>query len=604
ALQEDTPSALITRLADRARDRHAREAQFQIYDHYLSFYWEHRTAEIEIVDTVGKGGDTITFNVITEWPLHPQQGELRFFHLNEAIYANNGVMSAQTHLDVPGETRRHYTRSVSHNPLTGQPLQVGDRMEFELSQFLTGTPNGRDNYYGTAILYVVGQGVEPFEAENPSLVTGQANGAQNPYPMPLAGRLGGDTTLNYQYSDEPDNHFMQIPTNLSNINGQTFMLGRRVHHTDFGDGSHDEAAENSNFTALANTLGTNYINRSCIACHAKNGRAIPPATGVTLEQYVVKIGDASGMPDAQAGAVLQPQVTSGSSEGSVSISSWTENNGLRTPVYSFTGISPANYSARIAPQLVGLGLLEAIDEADIVALADETDSNGDGISGRLHYVTDAVTSETRIGRFGWKATQPSVKQQVASALNTDVGVMTSVLPNPDCGSAQTNCGSSGSELSDQHLDELSAYISLLGVSARRGLDDATALAGETLFATAGCNSCHVKTFQTSQYAPHAELRNQIIYPYTDLLLHDMGPGLASSLGEGSAAGNEWRTAPLWNIGLTAGVSGGQGYLHDGRARTLHEAIMWHGGEAAASQAAYDAMPAGDQAALIAFLQSL
>ena len=605
ALQEDTGSALITRLADRARDRHARESQFQAYDHFLSFYWEHRTAQIEIVDTVGHGGNTITFNVITEWPLHPLEAELRFFHLNAAIYSNNGVMTAQPHLDdPPPSTRRHYTRSVSANPLTGQPLQVGDRMEFELSQFLTGTPNGRDNYYGTAILYVVGQGVEPFEAENPSLVTGLPNPAQNPYPMPAAGRLGGDTTLNYQYSDEPDNHFMQIPTNLSNINGQTFVLGRRVHHTDFGDGSHDEAIENANFPELANTLGTNYINRSCIACHAKNGRAIPPAVGQPLSQYVVKVGDATGAPHPQLGAILQPQFTTGSAEGGVTLSSWTESGGLRSPVYAFTGVTPTNYTARIAPQLVGMGLLEAIDEADIIALADEADSNSDGISGRLSLVTDAVTSETRIGRFGWKASQPSVRQQVAAALHGDIGVMTSVMPNPDCGSSQTNCGAAGSELSDQRLDELSAYIALLGVSARRDLNDATALQGETLFASAGCNSCHVETFTTSQYHPHAELRSQTIHPYTDLLLHDMGPGLASTLIEGSAAGSEWRTAPLWNIGLTAGVSGGEGYLHDGRARTLHEAIMWHGGEAAASQAAYDAMSAADKAALIAFLESL
>ena len=259
ALQVDTGSALITRLADRARDRHAREAQYQIYDHYLSFYWEHRTAEIEIVDTIPYGGDTITFNVTTEWPLHPNEAELRFFHQSAAIYANNGVMSAVPSLDVPGETRRHYTRSLNMNALTNGPLQVGDRMEFELSQFLTGTPNGRDNYYGTAILYVVGQGVVPWEAQG---------AAQNSFPMPLAGRLGGDTTLNYQYSNEPDNHFMQMSTNLSNINGQTFVLGRRVLHTDVGDGSHDEDPANADFTELANTLGTNYINRSCVACHA------------------------------------------------------------------------------------------------------------------------------------------------------------------------------------------------------------------------------------------------------------------------------------------------------------------------------------------------
>ncbi len=597
-LQEDTPTALITHLADRARDRHAREDQFMIYDHYLSFYWEHRTAEIEIVDPIGKGGDTITFNVTSEWPLSSTEAELRFFFLGlttEAQYYNNGVMTPVPSLDVPGEDRRHYTRSLNFNQKENRALQVGDRLEFELSHFLSGVPNGRNNYYGTAILYVVGQGVVPFEAQGPQ---------QDSFPMPEAGKLGGDTTLNYQYSNEPDNHFMQMPTNLSNINGQVFVLGRRVHHTDFGDGSHDESPENTSFSELSNKLGTNYINRSCVGCHAKNGRALPPAVGQPLDKYVVKVGDAGGAPDSQIGAVLQPLFTSGTSEGSVSIGSWTENNGLRSPNYSFTGTAPTNFSARIAPQLVGLGLLEAIDEADILALADEADSNSDGISGRLQLVTDAVTSETRVGRFGWKASQPTIKQQVAAALNTDIGVMTSVFPNPDCGSSQTNCGPAGSEITDQRLDELSSYIALLGVSARRDLSDSVALQGETLFSSANCTGCHTETFQTSPFHPHAELRDQTIHPYSDLLLHDMGPGLASTLTEGNAAGNEWRTAPLWNIGLTSGVSAGEVYLHDGRARTLHEAIMWHGGEADASRQAYENMTQGEKDAVIAFLESL
>ena len=598
ALQEDTPSALITRLADRARDRHAREDQFMQYDHYLSFYWEHRTAEIEIVDTIGKGGNTITFNVISEWPLSAIEAELRFFYrgLNTvAEYHNNGVMTPVTSLDVPGETRRHYTRSVNFNSKEGRALQVGDRLEFELSNFLAGVPNGRNNYYGTAILYIVGQGVEPFEAIGP---------IEDSYPMPLTARLGGDTTLNYQYSNEPDNHFMQLATNLSNINGQVFVRGRRIHHSDFGDGSHDEAAENASFPELSGLLGENYINRSCISCHVRNGRALPPATGTTLNNYVVKVGDAAGGADPQIGSVLQPLSISGAAESNVTIASWIESNGLRSPNFSFGSVIPTNYSARIAPQLVGLGLLEAIDEADVIALADENDSNGDGISGRAQLVVDAVSGVTRLGRFGWKATQPTVKQQVAAALNTDVGVMTSVFPAPDCGSSQSNCGNVGSELSDQHLEDLSAYIALLGVSARRNVDDPTALQGETLFNSAECNACHVETFQTSAMHPHAELRDQTIHPYTDLLLHDMGPGLASTLVEGQAGGSEWRTAPLWNIGLTNGVSGGEAYLHDGRARNLHEAIMWHGGEAENSRQAYEAMSVSEQQALITFLNSL
>lgn len=598
ALQEDTPSALITRLADRARDRHAREDQFMQYDHYLSFYWEHRTSEIEIVDTVGKGGNTITFNVISEWPLSSIEAELRFFYrgLNTvAEYHNNGVMTPVTALDVPGETRRHYTRSVNFNSKEGRPLQVGDRLEFELSHFLSGVPNGRNNYYGTAILYIVGQGVEPFEAIGP---------IQDSYPMPLTARLGGDTTLNYQYSNEPDNHFMQLATNLSNINGQLFVQGRRIHHTDFGDGSHDEAADNGTFPALAGLLGDNYINRSCISCHVRNGRGLPPAIGANLDNYVVKVGDAAGAADAQIGSVLQPLSTNGTPESSVTLANWIESNGLRSPNFSFGAVVPTNFSARIAPQLVGLGLLEAIDESDIIALADENDSNNDGISGRPQFAVDAVSGQLRLGRFGWKATEPTVKQQVAAALNTDVGVMTSIFPAPDCGSAQSNCGNVGSELSDEQLGELSSYIALLGVSARRDVNDPEALQGEMLFNSADCNACHVETFQTSAFHPHAELRDQTIHPYTDLLLHDMGPGLASTLIENQAGGSEWRTAPLWNIGLTAGVSGGEAYLHDGRARNLHEAIMWHGGEAENSRQAYEAMTPGEQQALITFLKSL
>jgi CxxC motif-containing protein (DUF1111 family) len=603
-LQQDTPTALITRLADRARDRHAREDEFQIYDHYLSFYWEHRTADIEIVDTIGKGGNTITFNVATQWPLSPIEAELRFFYrgiTTVAEYHNNGVMSAVPALDIPGETIRHYTRSLDHNPKTNAPLQVGDRLEFELSQFLTGVPNGRNNYYGTAILYIVGQGVVPWEARG--VFGNHATDLEDSFPMPQAGLLGGNTTLPYQYSDEPDNHFMQMPTNLAGINGQKFVLGRRVHHTDFGDGSHDEAAENASFAELAGTLGTRYVNRSCIECHQRNGRALPPAVGQPLRRHVVRVGDASGAPNPMLGSVLQPLATQGASEGDVVLASWTEANGLRSPNYSFSGAMPTHFGARIAAPLVGIGLLEAIVESDIEALADPDDLDGDGISGRMRLVSDVETGETRIGRFGWKASQPSVKHQVAAALNTDMGVMTSIMPQPDCGSQQP-CDPAGPELAGEHLDDLTAYISLLGVSARRNLEDAEALFGETLFNTASCSDCHVDTFQTTPYHPHAELRDQTIHPYTDLLLHDMGSGLASTLIEGNAVGNEWRTAPLWNIGLANGVAGGEAYLHDGRARTLHEAIMWHGGESEAARLAYASMTAREQQAIIAFLRSL
>jgi CxxC motif-containing protein (DUF1111 family) len=263
----------------------------------------------------------------------------------------------------------------------------------------------------------------------------------------------------------------------------------------------------------------------------------------------------------------------------------------------------------MAPQLIGMGLLEAIPETAVLALADPNDADSDGISGRPRILIDPIGGQKRLGRFGWKAGQAKVIYQIAGALNTDMGVMTSIYPEPDCGSAQSDCGESGAELNDGDLSNLNKYISLLAIRARRNLNDPAALAGEELFGQIGCADCHTPTFQTSPYTEMAEVRDQTIHPYTDLLLHDMGEGLASSLGEGNleegnASGAEWRTPPLWNIGLTADVNEGEAYLHDGRARTLEEAILWHGGEGQAANDAYQALSESDQQALIAFLKSL
>ena len=233
---------------------------------------------------------------------------------------------------------------------------------------------------------------------------------------------------------------------------------------------------------------------------------------------------------------------------------------------------------------------------------------------------DPETGDVRLGRFGYKAATFSVKHQVASALNTDIGVMTSMLPNPDCGSAQEGCGVGGSEMANNQLDDLVKYIALLGVGARRDYDNTT---GETIFGNIGCTGCHRDTMTTSEYHPLTELRSQTIHPYTDMLLHDMGEGLADSLSEGTASGAEWRTAPLWGLGHSINVMLGDakandevskardpndinriGFLHDGRARTIDEAIRWHGGEAESARDEYEALPSQDKTALLDFLNSL
>ncbi|MDB5103697.1 MAG: hypothetical protein JWP91_1386 [Fibrobacteres bacterium] len=601
----ETATALVTRFSDRARDRHAREDQFHAYDHYLAHYWDNRTATLQITDEVAKGGKKIRIDQWTLWPLDPKAREFR------AWYRGIGTVAEYNHnvsMDVDPNDPLHYFTEITSNARTGKPIAIGDNMEIEVSQFLQktlangDTLEGRDNYYGTVFLYIVGgRGMVPWY---PVGVFGDANTErENSHPIPEEAWLGGRTTIHQQTSNEPEDPFMELATNMAPQNGQVFVHGRRVHHTNFITGVHDEPG-NPVWDTLKAKAGPNYVNTSCTACHHKNGRAIAPAAGTALNQFVVKVGDAAGAPLPNLGSVLQPSRVGGTAEGGVTLSGWTDVGGLRKPEYAFSGAKPSNYSPRIAPQLVGMGLLEAVPEASILAMADPDDADKDGISGKMQVVNDYVTGQPHLGRFGWKAGKVDVTHQVAGALNSDIGVMTSVYPDPDCGSAQTDCGAKGKELADENLKNLVDYISLLGVRARRDWDDATAKEGEALFASTGCASCHTPTLKTGNYHPKAELRNQTIHPFTDLLLHDMGPGLADNLPEGAATGSEWRTAPLWNIGWTAGVSGGEGYLHDGRARTLKEAILWHGGEADATTAKFKALSAGQQDALIKFLKSL
>ena len=607
AVVEDRADALVTHWADRARDRHAREDKkpdYSRYEHYLHIYWERRTAQVEIIDTIGKGGNTITFNVKAGWKLDTNQAELRFFFRGigtVAEYHDNRPMT-----QVGPDDAFTYTHSVKNKMPENRPLQVGDKMEFELSQFLdknykAAEFSGRDNYYGTAMLYIVGKGLVPWSASGEL----RTAGGRDSEPVPESAWLGGHTTVHLNASDEPDKQFMQMAANLAPQNGQRFVLGRRAVHTNFGTGEHDESKENPFWTEQAGRMGPLSINHSCNQCHFQNSRAVPPANGALLNKYVIKVGTENGDPDPNLGSVLQSGETGTAGEPKASISGWTETNGLRKPTFAFEGgTAPAHFSPRVSPQLVGLGLIEAIPETAIAALADPDDKNGDGVSGRMRVLIDPVTKDKRLGRFGWKAGQASVKYQVAAALRTDMGVLTSVFPTPDCGSAQNNCGPSGKEFEDKDLDNLALYISLLGMRPQRDWAKPEVVQGREVFASTGCANCHTPKFKTSEFAEHAELRSQDIQPFTDLLLHDMGAGLADTLPEGDATYLEWRTPPLWSIGFTADTSGVESYLHDGRARTLSEAILWHGGEGEASKAKFVALPEAEKNALLAFLKSL
>ena len=294
---------------------------------------------------------------------------------------------------------------------------------------------------------------------------------------------------------------------------------------------------------------------------------------------------------------------------------------LRAPTYGISGLhyGPLHpetmLSPRVAPPVIGMGLLEAIADTDILAGVDPDDRDGDGISGRANIVWSDERGTPMLGRFGWKAGNPTVSQQAAAAFRGDVGISTPLYPSPhgDCTAAQEACRTAPHggvsarntiEAGDVLFDLLTFYTRNLGVPARRDIADPQVLEGKRLFYETNCIGCHRPKFVTRRDAIGEEQSFQLIWPYTDLLLHDMGEGLADGRPEGEASGREWRTPPLWGIGLTETVSGHTLFLHDGRARNLLEAILWHGGEAEAAKQRVVAMTRRERAALLAFLRSL
>jgi CxxC motif-containing protein (DUF1111 family) len=280
---------------------------------------------------------------------------------------------------------------------------------------------------------------------------------------------------------------------------------------------------------------------------------------------------------------------------------------ISTTVYDALGDN-LETSVRLAPPMIGLGYLQAITEQQILNNVDPNDEDNNGISGRVNRVWDKELKATTLGRFGWKAGQPNLKQQNASAFSGDMGLTSTIVASDDCTSAQTHClnavDGGTPEVSDNILDKVTFYTANLAVPKRRNSDDPSVINGSKHFQQIGCSQCHQPKWEIGDVDGMPWLSNQTIYPFSDLLLHDMGEGLADHRTEFEANGKEWRTPPLWGIGLTENVNNEFGFLHDGRARTLTEAIVWHGGEAQASKNRFSHLTEQQRAELIAFLKSL
>ncbi len=393
---------------------------------------------------------------------------------------------------------------------------------------------------------------------------------------PLNPRLGGFTTT----FDDTERAFNRSARNLGLGDRRRFGEGDRVFEAFFGEGE---------------GLGPTFSGSSCTSCHVNNGRSRDLPDGEAVGEGFAFLTDPET--DARYGTRVDPLSIDGEpTEPTVSVV-WVEQTGtyddgttyrLRRPVATTpdgTVVAP-----RMAPTVIGTGLLEAIPDERLLELADPDDADGDGISGTIRMVEDPILGETIFGRFGWKASTGTVLTQTADAFENDMGIETGLI-------------SGVGEISPDEAELAAFYSLVLAVPAMRNTDDPDVLAGSSIFTTIGCASCHTAT-HTTEVVDVQGLSEQTIFPYTDLLLHDLGPDLAESATVDSVDPSEWRTPPLWGLGLHDTINGNSSLLHDGRARNPEEAILWHGGEAEAVRDRYLGLPADERDQLLRFLDSL
>jgi CxxC motif-containing protein (DUF1111 family) len=420
---------------------------------------------------------------------------------------------------------------------------------------------------------------------------------------PDESRQGGDTTVD----DRTINAFAHPAPSLTTADQNRFMDGTSPF----------------DFKWEIPQLGPTFNNDSCFNCHSSFGRGLSQIgpDGMTdingpLSEALVRVSlpEGEGDPEVPGGVVpvpaygdqLQDHANVGLAEVATTLT-WIEHTemfgdgemiSLRAPDLALRDLSGAEIPAdmrksyRIAPAMIGLGLLEAVDESTLEAMADPDDTDGDGISGRLNMVWNPETLQPERGRFGWKANTATLHVQASAAARNDIGLTSYVFPDP----------SGNNDISDEQLDAMAFMITAIAVPAAAPRN-AQATQGRKLFDSFGCSSCHTVTLVTGD-SPTAALAHQTIHPFTDLLLHDMGDSLTDSRPDFQADGIEWRTPALWGIGLAQVVRSDTTFMHDGRARTYAEAIMWHGGEAQAAHDAFQAASKADRDALAAFLDTL
>ncbi len=624
---QDAPPAptfpIVTTGASRFRDRHENEWRF---DHYVAGYDVGRTFDVEITDH----GDRLDIRLTTAPEVPVNAVDIKWYSQSgPAQLCDRNISAISQRMDT--DANGFYS--------TIPDVAIGQRVDIEFTLLASQT------YYSEFMYYDVGQ-------------PGLRQRSNHPLAYATDDASISAVTIK-QFA------FNQHTLNLSSTQLRDFVDGKILFETRWDDGLlfNPPTAFDCNGGPVGFNMGASpvfdpsllgplYSNNSCIECHMLDGRG----SAESIDDYVVQVG----VPGAGAGQEPLPHPHYGRrfdhqsigatpTEGQASVT-WEMIQGafddgtpyeLRRPVLEFDDLrygavgsnvpgtvdpaatagyaGVAEHSLRIAPMLIGLGLLEAVGETEILAWADETDSDGDGVSGRPNMVLDRSAGALALGRFGWKAGQPSLRQQAAAAFRDDMGMTNALYPTHDCTPVEPECDTladdSVPEVSDVMLDQMESYLRGLAVPPRENYADPLAIQGKAVFEQARCDACHRPVLETSASAAFVPYRSQTIQPFTDMLLHDMGDGLADGRPEFAASGREWRTPPLWGIGYVAHVLSTPNdpfdpdsnletpnYLHDGRARSLMEAILWHGGEASFSRDVVLTLSASERDALIEYVK--
>ncbi|MDG2125757.1 MAG: di-heme oxidoredictase family protein [Verrucomicrobiales bacterium] len=595
----------VTEGTIRVRRRHENDMDFGKYN---PFYWEGRHAWFKVEDYTPRGEKRIVFTLHTEWP--QDYNTLRGSDLS-AIYIGDPLGDETGRSKFALNTRMEHVAGFTHfEKELGETafhqhqneLKKGGLLTFEFRFFNSEThpgwakqkkhnPHNLFAYYSEFFRIKIGQ---------PGL---HIDNFQNPDALPSPKRYAGGWTTAPTTRVEPWNALQQQAFNIEPGNAHAFLSGRTWFHTDMVSGKHLSDPSDDKPSLFFDDMrarrkgfaGSAYNTRSCITCHSHNGGAKLPPPGAPVHTTVLRLTG----PKSPHG--VQLQTDGDDSEGTVTIARYETHEvkladgtvvELSKPVFHIDGKPATAISPRTPPAIVGAGLLDAVPENTILELAKNSTGEPRRVGGT-------------IGRFGWKADQPTVDQQNRSALLQDMGV---------------------EKLAPEGLNELNAYVSLLGVPPRTNPDAPAVLAGENIFFALNCSQCHTPSLRTGE-SMFAEVSNQTIHPFTDLLLHDMGQGLSDN-GDGPLA-SKWRTAPLWALknkrhaiddhakrfrsGDTSATYADTRaaadenplqLLHDGRARSLAEAILWHAGEAEASVTAYKKLSAAERSALEAYLWDL